>query len=114
MSVIMFPGRARRLAMKLRVVGLALLLFTTAWAGSPRLPEPALRSTPQAKADDAKAHFDRGVALVGKGDLDGAIAELREAIRLMPDDAEAHNNLGTTLGGKGDLDGAIAELRKAI
>lgn len=46
--------------MKLGVVGLALLLFTTAWAGPPRLPEPALRGTPQAKADDAKVHFDRG------------------------------------------------------
>jgi len=99
--------------MKLGVVGLALLLFTTAWAGPPRLPQLALGSTPQAKADDAKAHFDRGEALYGKGDLDGAIAEYREAIRLKRDDALAHYHLGNALYGKGDPDGAITEWREA-
>ncbi len=100
--------------MKLGVVSLALLLFTSAWAGPPRLPQLALGSTPQAKADDAKAHFDRGMALGDKGDLNGAITEFREAIRLKPDYAEAHYNLGVAFAHKGDLDGAIAELREAI
>ena len=49
-----------------------------------------------------------------KGDLDGAIAEYREALRLNPNDDEAHFNLGVALGKKGDWDGAIAEYREAL
>ena len=55
--------------MKLGVVGLALLLFTTAWAGPPRLPELALGGTPQAKGDDAKAKFMAGTMVIYKGPL---------------------------------------------
>src|SRR5579859_5038205 len=90
-------GTLRRLAMKLGLLALALLVSMTDCAG-PR----------------ANAHFDRGFALYEKGDHDGAIAEYREAIRLRPDYAEAHYNLGIALSGKGDLDGAIGEYRQAI
>ena len=48
------------------------------------------------------------------GDLDGAIAEYRTALRLRPDYATAHHNLGDALRAKGDLDGAIAEYRTAV
>jgi len=41
-------------------------------------------------------------------DLDGAVAEYRETIRLLPDYAEAYNNLGNALREKGNLDEAIA------
>jgi Flp pilus assembly protein TadD len=85
--------------MKLRVVVLALFVGTVAWAG------------PQGQPSDAKAHFDRGTALYDKGDLDGAIAEYREAIRLRPDYAEAHVYLGNALDDTGDHDSAIAEYR---
>ena len=62
----------------------------------------------------ALAHNNLGNALRDKGDLDGAIAEYREAIRLDPRFANAHCNLGNALSDKGDLDGAIAEYREAI
>jgi tetratricopeptide (TPR) repeat protein len=52
--------------------------------------------------------------LTAKGDLDGAIAEFRDAIRIKPDDAAAHQNLGVALRDKRQLDEAIAEYREAI
>ena len=45
-----------------------------------------------------------------KGQLDAAIAEFKEAIRLKPDLAEAHYDLGIALREKGQADGASAEL----
>jgi tetratricopeptide (TPR) repeat protein len=54
-----------------------------------------------------------GSALRDKGDLDGASAAYRGAIRLHPQYAYAHNNLGIVLVGKGDLDGAIAAFQEA-
>ncbi len=50
----------------------------------------------------------------GEGNLDGALAELGEAIRLDPKLAIAHNNLGMALVRKGDVDGALAAFREAI
>ncbi len=52
-------------------------------------------------------------ALAGKRDLDGVIAEFREAIRLKPDWALAHNNLALALEAKGERQGALEEYRKA-
>ena len=67
-----------------------------------------------APQEGAVTHLDRGNALLDQGDLDGAIAEYREALRLKPDYANVHNNLGVALKGKGGLDGAIAEYREAL
>jgi tetratricopeptide (TPR) repeat protein len=64
--------------------------------------------------DDAKAHDKLGRALAEKGDLDGAIAEYREALRLIPNLAEVHDRLGRALWRKRDLEGAATELRTAI
>ena len=64
--------------------------------------------------DDEDAHFDLGDALYKMGNLDGAIAEYRTAIRLNPDYAKGHFYLGLALSNKGDLDGAIAEWRTPI
>ncbi len=91
--------------MKVGLLALALLVSTAAGAAPQSRP---------GGTGDAKAHFDRGIALVEKGDLDGAIGEYREVIRLKPDFADAHNNLGAALNQKGDLDEAIAESRAAI
>src|SRR5947207_450703 len=88
--------------MKLRLLAQALLVVAVTCA------------RPQANAGDAKTHFDRGIALHERGDVNGATAEFSEAIRLKPDNAKAHNNLGSALHGKGDHDGAIAEFREAI
>jgi len=49
-----------------------------------------------------------------KGQIDEAISQFQEAIRLKPDDAEAHNNLGTALGMKGQTDEAISQFQEAL
>ena len=64
--------------------------------------------------DFPETHINLGVALELRGDLDGAIAEYRQALRMKPDDAKAHYNLGGALRLKGDLDGAISEYRQAL
>jgi Flp pilus assembly protein TadD len=81
------------------------LIFYLVVAGSAAAPR---------KGDDAVAHNERGMDLYKKGNLDGAITEYREALRLKPDFPDAHDNLGAALGDKGNLDGAIAEYREVF
>jgi TonB family protein len=59
-------------------------------------------------------HIEQSKVLSSKGDVAGAVAELREAIRLQPSSAEAHNNLGTLLVSDGDIGGGVAEYQEAI
>ena len=59
-------------------------------------------------------HVNVGALLWSQGDLDGAIAEDREAIRLDPGFGYPHHNLGLALRGKGDLEGAVTEHREAV
>src|ERR1044072_6088007 len=63
---------------------------------------------------EAQIHANQGVDLFEKGDFDGAIAELRIAVRLDPDKAAFHAYLGDPLLMKGDLDEAISEYRTAL
>jgi Tfp pilus assembly protein PilF len=60
------------------------------------------------------ARNNLGIALDHNGDVDEAIAEYREALRLDEDFRGAHCNLGIALGAKWDLDGAIVEYRQAL
>jgi tetratricopeptide (TPR) repeat protein len=55
-----------------------------------------------------------GIALSHQGDLGGAIAAFKEAIRCDPKFAIAHYNLGVALKAKDDLEGAIAAYKEAI
>jgi Flp pilus assembly protein TadD len=64
--------------------------------------------------DEGRAawHVEVGDTLYAKGDLDGAIDEYREALRLNPNDANTHNNLGVALE-EGDRRGALEQYRAA-
>jgi Flp pilus assembly protein TadD len=74
---------------------------------------PTLIVDSLAPADNATAHCNIGAALKAKGDLDGAIAEYRAALRLQPDKALAHYDLGRVLWTKGDREAAFEEFRTA-
>lgn len=62
----------------------------------------------------AKLHTSRGVERRRKGDLDGAIADYTEAIRLNPRDPFAHNNRANIRRDKGDLAGAVEDYTAAL
>ena len=61
-----------------------------------------------------QAYSNRGLAYYEKGDLDRAIADYSEAIRLDPKYAYAYNNRGNAYYDKGDHDRAIADYSEAI
>ena len=60
------------------------------------------------------AYYNRGHAWTDKGDIDRAIADYDETIRLDPKNANAHNNRGMAWRAKGDLDRAMADYDQAI
>jgi serine/threonine protein kinase/Tfp pilus assembly protein PilF len=67
------------------------------------------------KPDFADARMWLGAGLMNFGQIDEAIAEIREAIRLEPENGMAHQALGRAFWvGKGDFDGAIPAFRRAI
>ena len=62
----------------------------------------------------AKESFDRGYAAVLNNDLDKAILEYTEAIRLDPNYAWAYTHRAVAFFKKGDVDRAIAQCEKAL
>jgi tetratricopeptide (TPR) repeat protein len=64
--------------------------------------------------DKARPHNNLGVALKQRGDLAGAIAEFRTALRLNPNYVDVHENLGNALNAQGDVEGAMAEYHAAL
>jgi tetratricopeptide (TPR) repeat protein len=99
---------------------------SSVWSGPQSRPVISLRRRPPAnpisrmarsrrpRRDYAAAFNNRGVARRDKGDLDGALQDYTEAIRLKPDHANAFNNRGLGRRDKGDLDGALQDYTEAI
>src|SRR5579864_5510388 len=56
-------------------------------------------------------HYNRGLDLQIKGDLEGAITEYRTSISQCPSFWRPVYNLGTVLQAQGDLEGAITQYR---
>jgi tetratricopeptide (TPR) repeat protein len=63
---------------------------------------------------NAPAYIDSGCDKYSKGDLDGAIADENEALKLDPRDPYAYNNRGVALQAGGDLEGALADFDLAM
>ncbi len=64
--------------------------------------------------DRAIAYFDRGVAYYAKDDLDHAIADWSEAIKLDPNYVHAYNDRAKAYRAKGDYEHSIADYSEAI
>ncbi|HTS17364.1 MAG TPA: tetratricopeptide repeat protein [Verrucomicrobiae bacterium] len=64
--------------------------------------------------NNVEAHYNLGLTLHRAGRLADAIAQYREALRIMPDYAEAHNNLGFALQQMGRLPEAMEHFHQAL
>jgi tetratricopeptide (TPR) repeat protein len=73
-----------------------------------------LRAALAVKPTSSVAYNNLGIALKGRGDVEGAIRSYREGICLDPRYAPAHTNLGNALRAHGDLEGAIRNYGEAI
>jgi tetratricopeptide (TPR) repeat protein len=62
----------------------------------------------------AQLHTNRGVERRRQRDIDGAIADYTDAIRLNPNEPFAFNNRANIKRDKGDIDGAIADYTEAL
>jgi hypothetical protein len=75
------------------------------WRNSITLFTHALNVT----SDNYLAHNNLAYALAQKGDLEGAIRHISEALRIKPNYIEPHYNLGAVLARQGKLEEAIKE-----
>ncbi len=62
----------------------------------------------------ANAYFEQGNSWQEKGDLDKAIANWSEAVKINPEFANAYHNIGSALGLKGNFEQAIEYYNKAL
>jgi protein O-GlcNAc transferase len=76
--------------------------------------QPAFQKVVELMPNDAEAHYNLGVILKSKGQLNQAATSYQRAITLKPDYAEAHSNLGNTLKDLGQLKDALASYRRAL
>jgi len=105
-------------AMALSSVGAAAIVLCLAltrqqlehWQDSETLFRHALAVT----ENNDVAHNNLGTALEKKGQINEAIRQYQEALRLKADSIEARNNLGVALGRKGQMDEAIKQFQEAI
>jgi tetratricopeptide (TPR) repeat protein len=63
---------------------------------------------------NAQAFFERGYKNYHEGDLEGAIADYTEAIKLNPQDSITYNNRGVALDESGQHDAAIEDYTEAL
>ena len=66
------------------------------------------------KPDFVKAHYNRGIAYIKKGNFDRAIVGNTKAIELKRDLVEAYNNRGNAYTKKGEINRAIEDYNRAI
>ncbi len=64
--------------------------------------------------DDADAYYERGIAWLDKGELDKAIADFTQAIRLDPQSSGPYGERGVAWYLKGEYGKAIADCSEAI
>jgi Flp pilus assembly protein TadD len=106
-----------------RVVGLSVagstavvlcLALTRQQLGHWKDSEALFRHALEVTENNYLAHLNLGSALDEKGQIDEAIREFQETIRLRPDYVLAHNNLGVAVVKKGQLDEGIRQYQEAI
>ena len=85
-------------------------LHVSYWKNSETLFEHTLEVT----SNNYLAHYNLGITLFEKGDIDGAIKQYEEALLINPRITQAHNNLGCILYQRGNTDAAIGHFLTAL
>jgi protein O-mannosyl-transferase len=113
----LLQGRRRRGIILFLCAGVALLFMmilswhqVSYWQNSETLYSHAASVT----SGNYLAHSNWGVALMDKGDVDGAAYHYLQALEVKPDYGIAHNNLGNALVVKGDYVKAKWHFKEAI
>jgi tetratricopeptide (TPR) repeat protein len=78
------------------------------------IDEAANEPTPTKEELSAESLFARAYSKQQNGDLEGAIADYTQAIRIKPDYVDAYNNRGNARSNQGDMAGAIVDYGEAI
>jgi tetratricopeptide (TPR) repeat protein len=93
----------------------ALLMWST-WiqAGYWKNSEILFRHALDATKDNYLAHYDLGIALYDKGEVEGAIAQYQETLQINPHISGAHTNLGNIMFLQGNPDQAINHYQVAL
>lgn len=104
-------GRAVPVIAGILAVYVALTISrNTVWKDSLSLWSDAAAKAP----GSARVHLNMGLARARAGEIDSAIALLKESIRLRPGSPDAYNNLGSIYFQKGDYELAEKWLERAI
>ena len=74
----------------------------------------ALQNTAEFLPNDTEAHSNLGSALQDLGQLEGAVASYRRAIKISPRAADVYNSLGTALHDLRQLEEAVTSYRQAL
>ena len=73
-----------------------------------------IRLDPPETSTVSVAHYNRGVAYSEKGEVESAIRDYNQTIRLNPESAAAYNNRGYAYRQKGEIERAIEDYDRAI
>lgn len=92
----------------------ALMLLAALPTGCSREKTATPEETAQANNLAGKEHYDKGVQLQVKGQLDEAIKEYEASVQANPNVAEVYNNLGFVHFDKGDFAKSMENQKKAI
>ena len=110
------PSRGRLSALGVAACALVLVLAAAAypvvgtWRNSITLFTRAIQVDPT----NSLAYNNIGNALLAQGDADGAVANLREALKHHPEYTDAQYNLANAFYAQGNIDGAIAQFKRVI
>ena len=103
-------------ALRILPTALLLLLMWATWiqVGKWKNSEILFRHALQVTRNNYLAHYDLGSALFDKGDVDGAIKQYRETLKINPKVSSAHNNLGIIMYRRGNDAEAIYHFSAAL
>ncbi|MCF4970142.1 TIGR03032 family protein [Nostoc sp. CMAA1605] len=94
-------------------IALEPLLAKLAWQ-MPTLEADNSKRSHKFFTTSARSYFEQGKQWAQQGNLQGAVANFSEAIRLQPDYIAAYNQLGNALQGLGQMEQAIAAYQRLL